>query len=430
MHIWIAALFTGLGLVTAGYGNNGSVDHYPVTGQVMMVKNKSVDMIWEIVTYEKWKFTAVFCFSNTTEKEQKVKMGFPIKSLWELEEDSGELPIEWKYKDVYGYISGEIDFKAFDNGNPVKVELVDLLENKELVKNAEKYPIDFIYISDVVFRPGEVKIISNSYNQKPVIRTSGGILGDFTLEYILKTGATWKSPIGHSIIKFVLDIPMYGLDGYYFPTEFAKASIEVTPKPLKITHTNGTAIIEWDYKNFTPSKDIKVEWRYKPILHSIFYYVERMIAENNPYLMFSFDYENNIDNGQALKDFQNIYNFERFVQLIENILLKQDDFENGGWLVSSGNGEIYRFLINCKMALKGYKFKKTFWQKYFAQFKWYKPETDEPVFSEEEKKVIDILVKKGQELQTVINNEKTVQDTGNEIKGNIEKAILEMFKND
>ncbi len=52
-----------------------------------------------------------------------------------------------------------------------------------------------------------------------------------------------------------------------------------------------------------------------------------------------------------------------------------------------------RFLINSLYALKGYKFNKPEWSKFYRNFKWYKPITDKPEFSQEEKDLIERLTK-------------------------------------
>jgi len=62
--------------------------------------------------------------------------------------------------------------------------------------------------------------------------------------YILKTGANWKGPIGHTIVEVL----------YKSPEDLKNRFSHATPAKYKIKGNK----IKWEFKNFVPTEDIFV----------------------------------------------------------------------------------------------------------------------------------------------------------------------------
>jgi hypothetical protein len=168
-----------------------------------------------------------FVFYNQG-KSQWVLMGFP----------------EGEYDEDTGGDGRLFDFKVEVNGKELKTEKKEgLYPNYNLeidtVEGKRSFPFSFPtwFTWKVYFKSGERKEIKNTFKCKTSC-VSGGI-DKYEVIYILRTGTTWKGPIGSATI-IVQPI------NYIFDAQ-----------PRNFKKENNTLI--WEFKNFEPEFDIKIE---------------------------------------------------------------------------------------------------------------------------------------------------------------------------
>ncbi|OHD56916.1 MAG: hypothetical protein A2Y33_08105 [Spirochaetes bacterium GWF1_51_8] len=380
------------GLVAVLRGNDGYVEYHPVTGRVFFSKSMVIDMVWEEVKFEDDQFITVFCFSNTTTNVQKVKLGFPITSYagheWgELYPEGGK---EFE-KVAYKMVQDELEFKSSINGKELERKLY-LIEEKTKEKPDLKGS-DFLFLAEIVFNSFESIIISNEYIQKPIHseNNSGEITDE--INYILKSGTTWKDPIKESKIQIKIPKPINpnypDLQNYYkfngLGGEVKSYILEISPQPKLIEDSKSNFILVWDYKDFQPEQNIKVVWGFVinknlPKIQEIFEGIKNAISkEDNGYLNY-LSYYFKFESKSKFCSF--IYSFGDYIF----------DIGDNSYFNYNYSGAI-RFIINGINAIYGYKFKKDFWADYYSKFEWYNPQTESPDFSKKDQDFINSLLK-------------------------------------
>ncbi len=60
------------------YCDDGQVYIYPESGNIVLVKNNNIRMIYEKVVYKDEKVSANFIFQNDSDNTEKVIFGFPV----------------------------------------------------------------------------------------------------------------------------------------------------------------------------------------------------------------------------------------------------------------------------------------------------------------------------------------------------------------
>jgi ankyrin repeat protein len=230
-------------------GKGGAV--IPVkNGVIIMQKEEIVINVKPIDFYSFLiEYDCTFYFKNTITQKQTVLIGFPhnltyVTSYSKSSPEHSPPTVEIAATDFKFIIDDkEVPFKVFPG------------------KKNPDYPTlaahDVVYACEVVFSGFENKKIRNTYkiikkisdpNRELYFRGNKPIL----IEYILKSGATWKEPIGQADIKI----------NFIVPGECFK--IITSPKPFgiyKIPHYT----IHYLYKNYIPKEDIKISFEYKPL---------------------------------------------------------------------------------------------------------------------------------------------------------------------
>jgi hypothetical protein len=236
-------------------GNDGSYTELGKGGVLMPIKNDSIVMKKETITVEVWavdwghcfvSYNCDFTFHNTTKQSLDVLMGFPV-NYNKSHTGSGDLA---------SYYQGTTGIEeTLPTVHPVsisnfKVTTVDGLEiphkiSFETMSNpnlplVEDY--DQLFTFKVSFQPAEEKRIINTYNM--LISRAYGHPSSFGIDYILKSGLTWKAPIDEAtiIIRFHFD---------YFQYQFDNESL----KDQEYKYYPGTRDVQFKYKNYKPERD-------------------------------------------------------------------------------------------------------------------------------------------------------------------------------
>ncbi|MCE5200498.1 MAG: hypothetical protein ABFD54_14035 [Armatimonadota bacterium] len=222
--IWVVAfLFTCNALVVA---DDGGVHGVGGSAELIKPEHSSIRMIREQVNAQvlrSWRtpprVRCEFVFKNEG-KATTVKMGFPEMSAGEL------APIPDKNVTALdGYLS-------WVDGKPVKTRIVPSRNNGD--QNYQAW-----HIKDVSFAAGQTRTIVDSY--------SGGMGGDVDgnrwFNYILKTGASWKGPIGKAAIKVNIKdmLHTYKID-------------RIEPQGYK----KNDGIVSWTLTNIEPKQNISI----------------------------------------------------------------------------------------------------------------------------------------------------------------------------
>lgn len=207
-----------------------------------MASHPSVRMLSETVTVrlsdKAARVRCEFTFKNEGPK-QTVKMGFPEESV--ASGDSGR-----------GMLYG---FKSWVDGKPV-----------ECIYKKGKQPTDdrpaqrryqAWFVKDVPFEAGQTRKVVDDYNSNLGYYANSMMSGDYEyvryFNYVLRTGASWKGPIGRAVI--VVDTSKVTEEHY-----------DLVPRMPGFRRSKDR--ISWTFSNFEPRGDISIrlEPRY-PILN-------------------------------------------------------------------------------------------------------------------------------------------------------------------
>ncbi len=260
--------------------------------------------------------------------------------------------------------------------------------------------------------------MKNVYSQSEISSaTSDGGGGESSISYILETGALWKDKIKHAKIIFYLPnasgyeedntYSLFYLGGYQppIPSGIHKLFFKSSIRCSRTYKNHDSLVCEWDFNNFEPTENIYVSWGSEPASMYV----------NSKDLMCDIEGDDTISSSlrknkeEFFNEMQNekvfysyiivlaesklcIHNVEEINQEMDELVKEKIEiFKN------EMEGVVPRFLINSLYALKGYKFSKPEWSKFYKQFAWYKPVTDKPEFSQKEKDWIAKLTKLGKE---------------------------------
>lgn len=162
----------------------------------------------------------VFELVNRSGEEQFLSVGFPLDArygeaytamddsmLFEVLAESYSLEYRpaWSDESVIQALSAEddiaedMDFRAFINGEevPVYFRKCALSRTEDLVWQ----PV--VAVWKMHFQPGETVFLENTYNTSWDF-FGGGPWSEYTVNYILTSGGTWRGPIGDAFISLAI----------------------------------------------------------------------------------------------------------------------------------------------------------------------------------------------------------------------------------
>lgn len=241
------------------YANDTSLGRFGET--VRPIDNPNIIMQSENITvhvsYGVSNVECEFVFINDSDKEITVLMGFPSGDLEGEYKDNLERFYDYKLYDFTAWVDGEEVEVRLEKG--AKAGMVDGTEEKGMnmedldtimkVYNGEGIPLDsdlynlgsdfpYWYTWEVTFKPGEKKIIKNTYETKNTTSSTGMA----HTGYILTTGASWKGRIEKAEITFIMeDIKPYQVESI---------------SPTNYTYEGN--MITWQFEDFEPDFNINV----------------------------------------------------------------------------------------------------------------------------------------------------------------------------
>jgi hypothetical protein len=165
-----------------------------------------------------------------------LQVGFPIilAGLWDIEDTLHTLP------------------EKYDPGFEIWIDGLKVQTIRQITGEKSEGNFDILYLFNVHFEKNETKIFKHHYN-------AGGYyssIGDWSFEYILKTGALWKDKV--ESIAIVVEIPKY-----YIPEVQT-----VWPKEQKVLEDKKSVYLIWKYIDIDPDFNLKLGrlpamWRLK-----------------------------------------------------------------------------------------------------------------------------------------------------------------------
>jgi hypothetical protein len=217
---------TVLTCCTLAVADDGSVIGIGGSAELIKPEHASIRMVRERVDAQVLRCWATpprvrceFVFKNEG-TATTVKMGFP-------EESRGDIAPSPKSKvsALHGYLS-------WVDGQRVKTRLVP----------SSKYGNDAYtawHVKDVHFAAGQTRKVVDSYSGG----MGGDVMGYRSFNYVLKTGASWKGPIGEAVIR--VDV-----------RDMLRACRidHIEPKGYKLAD----GIISWRLKEFEPKEDVSI----------------------------------------------------------------------------------------------------------------------------------------------------------------------------
>ncbi|HEX5324927.1 MAG TPA: hypothetical protein VFW40_14160, partial [Capsulimonadaceae bacterium] len=194
-----------------------------VGGAVEMIgQHPTIRMVEERVSITNPKFphvTASFVFHNDG-RATTVLIGFPERAYGAGADKQG---------------AGLANFQSLVDGKPIRVT-----ERPDSGNVADSGDYEGWLVKKVHFGAHQTHVITDTYDG------GGGeeAMGSQFFVYVLKSGASWKGPIGRAVISADLS----SLAGY--------SPLLIEPAGYKIV---GHKVI-WDLRNFKPKDDIEVTW--------------------------------------------------------------------------------------------------------------------------------------------------------------------------
>jgi hypothetical protein len=167
------------------------------------------------------KVTARFVFHNTAAKAVNTLIGFPeLLSGGDAESPSEQTTLQ--------------NFRSWVDGKPIA------LKYDKQASGSTEDGYQAFWVKTVHFDAGQTHIVTDSY-------TGGGgnyVMGEQWFIYVLKTGASWKGPIGEAVVT--CDVGNL--------STFAPVVIS----PGGYSRKGDT--VTWDLKNIKPAHDINISW--------------------------------------------------------------------------------------------------------------------------------------------------------------------------
>jgi hypothetical protein len=383
------------------WGNDGAGVYNPNIGLFSIQNSNAISMDDEIVNIYLDSVSVLFHFRNTTNKPQKVTIGFPILNFPSIQWSPGQIGTgitinNDNYRKYMNDVERYYNFKTKVNGILVDRKLV----YSPYEKNIDEKVDTFWFVLELTFKPNEVIQIEDSYNYAPDLSHSS--LGDKyeTYTYILKTGATWSEPIGKTKIYFHESKKTKG-DSFDF--EYGRKSTtseSYSYEPTGIENENNT--ISWEMENWIPEKDLEIS---KSLTISSVgeYGVLAYLLGNSGYFTYNqsraITYRSEKDGTIGSYDIQYLAKMsgEQYKNLINIIYLecfvdcnrKETNTEKSRELKKI----VAKILRNSIYALHGYQFNDQKLYKYFSYFDWYKAiEKYDNNISNTEKEMINSLL--------------------------------------
>ncbi len=206
------------------YGNH--------SGSPAPVKNDAITMTSEDIvitarTDGYWDVSATYVFTNTTDKDVALTMGFP-----EIAGDPGKEFLK---------------FKTLVRGEPVKLAVK---KSAPFLKKGSE-PLGRVHLFEVTFKPNEVVTIQHDYQME-----GGGSVAvaiEKTVQYVTRTGAMWKGPIGRA--TFTINTrEVYEIIAWSPEFNFKSLTRNVLQKGV----TTGMSLV-LENTNWTPQGDLAVD---------------------------------------------------------------------------------------------------------------------------------------------------------------------------
>lgn len=171
------------------------------------------------------KIVANFLFENLTDSPVTMKMGFPLSR--------GENPP---------------DFKAWSQGQPVKVDQRQMGGKGEIVlKDSGGFVLE-MYVWDISFSAREKKTVSVEYTGQWGSPVRGNTQSYFM--YIVKTGALWSGNIERA--DFYMKLPKYVMS--LLSDKRYRFKLNIKPEGYVLKDDQ----LEWFFRNWKPTEDISV----------------------------------------------------------------------------------------------------------------------------------------------------------------------------
>lgn len=382
----------------------------PILGSFEIQESHAIEMTDEVVEIWENHVKVQFHFTNLTDYDQTVTVGFPV--IWEEETGVGvdnNQPLddsEANRKKIENFYK----FKSTCNGKPLERKLIANARN-----NPKEYEdkCDFWFVTELTFKPHEVLEVIDEYNHGASGYADGIGHGEKSWTYVLSTGSSWAKVIKkatiifHSTSKYWttynLHHSIWNLDEMSYKQCFSSY------KPVSIIYdkTKKESVITWILENIEPKKEwtagIVTAGYITPLEDSNAYSVIVNLLWDE--LIKIPEYKEVLEN----KGFDRTVNYT-LEYIVQDVIPKMSAKEFYDDIVvftyESAFTEFQpktkvaatyaQFLINSIYALHGYKFKDEKWTNIFSRFSWYKPATSsisEKDFSPEEQKIINHLKK-------------------------------------
>ena len=339
------------------FGNDGA--YYTHGGIIYPTKESKISLDREILSFsvqDKICYVDIlFEFNNPEEVERKLLIGFQAPA-------------------AFGDISDDIckqiaDFKIFANGQILSYKLKAAecedceLKDPEDLHFTDFEPGVFVYLFELTFKPG-INKINHSY----AFPASSNVVFDQIYNYILTTGAKWA---GGTIKNLTVQFDL-GRNKYFYVNDiFGKTANWSVIGSGKVTNST-----------FYDIRDDDITTR-----------MVRVFSGKLQIEVKDFQSKNNIEFGiineilftSGVTDFGEIQNQKMLI--LKALYIDKDSTRDQ-----------LRLLRNTIYAQYGYAFKSKDLQDYFSQFNWYIPDPnltmEQIVLTEEEKKLIDEIVKR------------------------------------
>ena len=355
--------------------NDGVGGYYPTIGQAQIEHSESIEFLDErvyIYPYDKKGFQQYVCqtefhFKNTEAREVKIMLLFPVEGRFERGSPgyrSDTRPIEIQIEEAYG-------FTTLVDGIELPRRLVPLAQSPESGTNRWAFSLE------LTFAPNQERRVWNCYNFLPKSWMANRMGNTTTTyEYILKTGGTWKKPIGKIEIFWAFsgqpDYRSWNVQTWNVQNPTSDFSImtnkrKLSPAPDGTEHFEGLNWYVWRKENIRPNFDIKIyesktlqrgsiEFSGTDALKTHFQGFLDAIAKER-----MLDWPNELDN---------------FLQsLVKTIMnLGNDNLTSLEPATKTAIAELARFAINFYYARHGYRFTNLKVAEQFAGKVWYRPD--------------------------------------------------------
>lgn len=359
---------------TINYADDSALRYNLDSGTVFMIENNSIIMEEEYVEYKDGEFKAIFHFKNTLNEKVSCKIGFPVYGNANRLGLSSFHPVtDLPFEELKPRIEEYYNFRSYINGNEITRELIP-------AEKDDNY--DYYFVSTVDFEPDEAIIITDIFNYTPLKDESSTMDRSYTINYILKSGATWKDRIGKAVIRIY--IPEEPDFCYFFDPQYAgrfrKFQIISDPHPSTILYDDGQTVYEWEFFDLEPDFDIKLAYEYSD---------RGMYSQGIDFFAIS---SSGIE--AILNDYMIDKNYESkstdpafFTTLNDKVFFRNHylpaiydyiTLENYSFLNDEKRLLYIRFAINSIYAVNNYKFSTEPMQKLFNNFTWYEAKTANP----------------------------------------------------